>query len=157
MTHNKFIGMIIQRNARFVNARGKTKTAGRNKLDNSENYGKSGEKRAALARAMRQDVLTLMDRRDAAARALGFSGYDAAILQADGISRDWLWGELGAYLDRRLPDTARRVRAEGLSMDRWFSWIAGQGALGRTLEPLPLLEAFGKRLGMVVQPPRRPR
>ena len=123
----------------------------------SENYGKSGEKRAALARAMRQDVLTLMDRRDAAARALGFSGYDAAILQADGISREWLLGELGAYLDRHLPDTARRVRAEGLSMDRWFSWIAGQGALGRTLEPLPLLEAFGKRLGMGVQPPRRPR
>ena len=120
----------------------------RNKLDNSANYGRNADKKLEQAMAMRQDVLTLMERRNAEAKAMAFPGYDAMVLAADGISTGWLKSELQTYLDRHLTTVAHRVKAERLSMDEWFSWIKHLGALSKTYEPLPLIEAFEKRLGL---------
>lgn len=120
----------------------------RNRLDDRAHYADAGSDRIALARRMRPDVLELMARRNAAARGMGYADYPAAALAADGMTAEFLDGQLEAFLDCHLAAVARRARAENVDMERWFRWLYGRYPLARRMEPLPLLSAFAGKLGM---------
>lgn len=120
----------------------------RNKLDDYSNYGSSAIKSGELAMRMRPDVLELMKRRNAAAVKLGYSGYAAAILEADGLHTDWLDKKLNVYLDRHLPNAAKRAAAAKISIDDWYPWISRESVLEQTYSPMTLLNDFAHRLGL---------
>lgn len=120
----------------------------RNRLDDWENYGGVGTDRLARARRMRPDVLELMARRNAAAERMGYADYPAAVLASDGMTEAFLGEQLEAFLECRLAGLAHRARSEKVAMENWFRWLYDRYPLERPMEPLPLLSAFARKLGM---------
>ncbi len=101
----------------------------RNRLDDWDNYAEANDKsRLALARSMREDVLSLMNVRDAVARALGFRSYVSAIMHDEGLDEESVRDSLNAYLKESLPRVTRIVIENNIA---WDSWFADLGLLGR--------------------------
>ncbi len=113
----------------------------RNRLDDWNNYPK--ENRAA---AMRQAVLMLMEKRNAAARSIGYDDFPAAILSADGVDEKAVEIILTDYLEQNTADLHRLMG--GIRMEDWFDRLEELAAMTGELSPIPLLEQFAGLLGI---------
>lgn len=118
----------------------------RNRLDDWDNYGAAETSASDRARAMRPDVLELMRWRDGTAISMGAANYVQAVLAADGLSVTALRERLNAYSAAHLDAVA--ARTGGMPMERWFDWLNAQGAIESPCEPVSLLTAFARRLGL---------